>query len=392
MGGECSSAWLTSNQWDNRMTKPLAMWKQLLLVLALAGVGAALWYWREPIVALTGLGPSPDARQERRRDADRRVPVIVAPVKVVQAVDRLQAIGNGLSSRSITVYPETAGLVSEIDFNAGKRVKAGDVIMKLDETQAKIAVNIARTKLTDAERTLERYLSLLPKNAVAQATVDTTQTAVDTARLELEQAQEALGDRTVHAPFDGVLGIPQVEIGDRVLETTPIVTLDDRSAIIVSFDIPEIYLRQLKTGHPVTATTAAIRGRDFKGEISEIGTRIDTATRSVRIRATLRNPDDVLREGMSFVVSLTLEGANYPAIPEIALLWEREGAYVWRISANRAENVGVSVIKRSQGEILVEASLQSGDLVVVEGTQRLREGREVRFETPAVAATDRKQL
>jgi RND family efflux transporter MFP subunit len=374
------------------MTKPLAMWKQLLLVLALGGLAAALWYWREPIVALTGLGPSPDAGQERRRDADRRVPVIVARVKIVQAVDRLQAIGNGLSSRSITVYPETVGLVSEIDFNAGKRVKAGDVIMKLDETQAKIAVNIARTKLADGERTLERYVSLLPRNAVAQATVDTAQTAVDTARLELEQAQETLADRTVHAPFDGVLGIPQVEIGDRVSETTPIVTLDDRSAIIVSFDIPEIYLRQLKTGHPVTATTAAIRGRDFKGEISEIGTRIDTATRSVRIRATLRNPDDVLREGMSFVVSLTLEGANYPAIPEIALLWEREGAYVWRISANRAENVGVSVIKRSQGEILVEAPLQSSDLVVVEGTQRLREGREVRFETPAVAATDRKQL
>ncbi|NJM35405.1 MAG: efflux transporter periplasmic adaptor subunit, partial [Rhodomicrobium sp.] len=97
---------------------------------------------------------------------------------------------------------------------------------------------------------------------------------------------------------------------------------------------------------------------------------------------------DVLREGMSFIVSLTLSGETFPAIPELALLWQRDGAYVWRIAGNKAENVRVGVVKRANGEILVDAPLKMGDLVAVEGTQRLREGREVRYEAPALAATE----
>jgi RND family efflux transporter MFP subunit len=372
------------------MKSQIALWKQLLVIIAIGAAGYAVWQGRDRVSQLTGisLGQGKEvAREGRGRGGgDRKVPVIVEPVKMVQAIDRIQAVGDGLANRSVTIYPEVAGIVSEIDFAAGKRVKTGDVIVKLDDAQAKIAVSLAQTKLDDARRTYERNLSLLPKNAVAQTTVDTSQTALQTAELELQQAQEALADRTVRAAFDGVLGIPQVDVGDRVSETTVITTLDDRSSILVAFDVPETYLDQLKVGQKVAATTAGLRGREFEGEIAEINSRVETATRAVRIRASLRNPEDLLRGGMSFVVVLTLEGKEYPAIPGLALQWEREGSYIWRADeAGKAEKLNVAVVKRAAGEILVDAPLRAGQLVVVEGTQRLRPGRELSFETPVAA-------
>jgi len=360
------------------------------VIVLLCGVGYGVWHERERITQVTGISFGKENERQGRRGGrgDHKVPVIVEAVKLAQAVDRIASIGNGLANRSITIYPEVSGIVSEIDVRAGQPVKQGDVLMKLDDAQAKIAVRIAETKLADAQRTLGRNLALLPKKAVAEMTVDTARTAVRTAELELEQAKELLADRTIRAPFDGVLGIPQVDRGDRVSETTAITSLDDRSVIIVEFDVPEIYLKRLKRGQKITATSAGFRGQQFEGEITQINSRVETATRAVRVRAALHNPNDTLRAGMSFNVSMTLQGGEYPVIPELALLWERDGAYVWRISQGKAERVTVSVVKRAQGRILVEGDLAGGQLVVVEGTQRLRPGREVSFEEPSAASRE----
>jgi RND family efflux transporter MFP subunit len=375
------------------MKTQIALWKQALIIAVLAVAGYAAWHERTRIADLTGISLGETGGGKRHRGhADLRVPVIVEPVKIEKAIDRLQAVGDGLAKQSVTLFPEVSGRVEAIDFTAGTHIKAGAVILKLDDAAEQIAVKLAQTKLTDARRTLDRNLELLPKNAVAEVTVDTSRTAVETADLEVQQAQEALADRTIRAPFDGVLGIPQVEVGDRITNTTAITTLDDRSAIIVAFDIPEIYLKQLAIGHAVTASTAGFGGRAFAGKISQIGSRIDPATRAVRVRATLGNPDDVLREGMSFIVTLTLEGKDYPVIPELALLWQRDGAYVWRVSSGTSEQVKVAVVKRKQGEILVDAPLKAGELVVVEGTQRLRAGREIRFETPVASRDGEERL
>ena len=377
------------------MEKQISSWKQILVILILCAAGYGIWHQREMLMQYTGISLGKQAQGEGRRGGrggDRDVPVIVEAVKKVAAVDKIQSIGSGLATRSITIYPEVSGIVSEIDFDSGKRVKTGDVILKLDDAEAKIAVNIAKTKLTDAQRTLDRSLALLPKRAIAQATVDTAQTAVETAKYELEQAQEALADRTIRAPFDGVLGIPQVELGDRVSDSTAITTLDDRSVIIVEFDVPEIYLKRLDLGQKITATSAGFRGQAFEGEISEINSRVDTGTRAVRVRAALKNTEDQLRSGMSFMVSLVLEGAEFPSIPELALLWESDGAYVWRVMQGKADRVNVSVVKRVQGRILVDGDLTDGQLVVVEGTQRLRPGREVSFEEPEKATSGKAGL
>jgi RND family efflux transporter MFP subunit len=363
------------------MKKQFALWKQVLLIAALLGGGYGVLY-------LAGVIGSADSslnkktQRSRHNGKNNSVPVIVKPVKLEKAVDKIEAIGNILANRSITLFPIVSGIVSKIDFRAGQHVKTGDVIAKLDDAHEKIAVQLAEEKLVDARRTLKRNLSLLPNKAVAAAEVDTMRTAVKTAELELQKAREALADRNIVAPFDGVLGIPQVDLGDRISENSAIASLDDRSVLLVEFEVTEIYLKRLALGHKIDATSPGFRDQHFIGKIIEIDSRIDKVTRSVSVRAELPNPEDRLRSGMSFMVTLTLQGGEYPMIEELALLWERDGAYVWRVTKGKAEKVKVSVVKRVAGRILVDGDLKANQMVIVEGTQRLRPGRHVRFDAP----------
>ncbi len=369
------------------MKGQLAIWKQLLVIALLGGAGYAAWDQRARIEEVTGLSFGRDAPEDRRgRRNAGALPVIVEAVTVQRAVDRVQAIGDGRAHKSITIYPEVSGIISQLEFEAGDSFEAGDVIFRLNDAKEKIAVAIAEAKRAEAQRKLDRYEELIKRNAIAEATVDATRTELRTAELELEQAKEALAERTIRAPFTGVVGISQVEEGDRVSDTTAITTFDDRSIILVEFEIPEIHLERVRIGHPITATTAGFSGRSFEGRITQINSRVDPQTRAVRLRAALENPGDVLRGGMSFTVNLSLDREVYPAVAELALLYDVDGSYVWRVKEGKAEKLRVSVVKRAEGRVLVDGDLAPGELVVVEGTQRLRPGRPVSFERPDAVA------
>ncbi len=364
------------------MKKQLALWKQLALIAALGGIGYGVWHERARLMEFAGYAAVDERSGSRRTPSSDAVPVIVETVGMAKAVDQIRAVGNGRANRSITLYPQQSGIVAAMNVQAGQRVEAGDEILQLDDRQEKIAVGLSEAKLREAERAIERYRSLVRTNAVSQAAVDTAQAAFDTARLELEQAQQTLADRTVRAPFSGVLGIPIIEAGDLVTQSTQLITLDDRSVIIIEFDVAETFLNRLTPGLEVKASNSGFRNVTFTGTVTSIDSRIDQTTRTVRLRAEFPNEDDLLRAGMSFVVELELEGEDYPAMNELALRWEREGAYVWRIADNKADKVRIELIKRVSGRVLVAGDIREGELVAVEGTQRLRPGREVRFEAP----------
>jgi RND family efflux transporter MFP subunit len=370
------------------MTRQVAIWKQLFVITILAGFGYAAWEQRARISEFTGISFSKEASERSRRGgrSSDGVPVIVEPVTLAQSVDRVQAIGDGRSKRSVTLYPEVSGLVSEIDFDAGDRLEEGDVVVKLNDREERLTVDIAKAKVAEARRKVDRYEALIGRNAIPMAQVDTARSELRTAELELEQARESLSDRTVRAPFSGVVGIAQVEVGDRVSDATAITNLDDRSRIFVEFEVPEIYLTRIEVGQPITATSASFRDRTFEGRVTEINSRIDPQSRSVRLRAALKNSDDLLRGGMSFNVTITLEGERYPSIPELSLLWARDGSHVWSVADGKAEKVPVSVVKRADGRVLVAGDLKAGQLVVVEGTQRLRPGRALSFDRPEATA------
>ena len=168
-----------------------------------------------------------------------------------------------------------------------------------------------------------------------------------------------------------------IEKGDRVTEDTLIATLDDRSVILVEFNLPEEYAGRIANGDRVTVRPWTMQDREMQGTIFASDSRIDPVTRSLRLKARIADSGDSIRPGTSFQVELAFKGRPYPIVREVAVLWSRDGAYVWRVTENRIEKVFVKIIRRDRGLILVDGPLKIGDLIVVEGVQGLRAGQSV---------------
>lgn len=317
---------------------------------------------------------------------DAAVAVIVEPLQLDRARTRLEAVGTSRARRSIEIHPATSGEVVAVNFQPGERVAEGDVLVELDSREEVLAVSLAEVQLEDAERLYDRYRRSGDSGAVVPTTIDAARTAVESTRIELERARVALDYRTIEAPFDGYVGITDVDPGDRINPDTLITTFDDRSELLVSFEVPEALIRQLEVGDEVTVETWNRRdGSSAVGRVVDIASRIDPATRTFAARASVDNGSDELRPGMSFRVSMNIEGTAYPAIAETAVQWGAEGAYIWSVVDGRARRVPVSIVQRQQGVVLVDADLASGDLIVVEGIQRMRHGMDLSYDPPSLA-------
>lgn len=314
------------------------------------------------------------------------VPVVLA--RTTEATDNLDidVLGSGVAARSVMLFPAVAGEVAEVSFRAGQRVQARQVLMRLVDRSQRLAVDLAAAKLDAAQRLRARYEATRGTGAVPGSVIDEAQSGVSLARIELRQAHEALADRVLRAPFAGVVGLAEVEPGDRVGLDTAIATLDDRRSLQVAFELPEAYAARLQTGQTLTVANPAFGGRRFDGRISQIDSRVNAISRNLRVRATVPNPDDVLRPGMSFQVQLKLPGERHVAVPELALQWGREGAFVWAVRAGKAVQVPVRSVRRVQAQVLLDGPLQVGEQVVVEGVQRLRAGSTVAAVTPFAPA------
>jgi RND family efflux transporter MFP subunit len=170
-----------------------------------------------------------------------------------------------------------------------------------------------------------------------------------------------------------------VDPGDRVNPDTMITTLDDRSSLLVSFEVPEAFIGELAVGEDIRLETWSAAMPAVTGEVVDVGSRIDPRNRTFVARARVENPEDTLRPGMSFRVSATVEGQRYAVVPETAVLWGAEGAYVWSIVAGKAQRTPVKVVQRREGRVLIDGDLDAEGIVVVEGTQRMRNGIDVEY-------------
>lgn len=353
--------------------RPVAFWKQLLIVLALAALGAVAWVNRD---AIPGLAEASEAAGPQRggREGGAGVPVLVSPVRTLSDDLTFSAVGTGLAAKSVTLRAESGGQVTEVRLVAGQRYAEGDVLLKLEESDARFALDLAEARFENAESSRERFQLLRESGATAAARFEEAETQFRVAEIELRQAREALADRVVRAPFDGVSGFPEVEVGDWITPADPIASFDDRSEILVEFDLPEALLARLSLGLAVTATTPAVPGRTFEGEVTGIGSRVDAESRTAKVRVSVENEGDLLRPGASFAVRLDLPGKSYPAVPELALQFSRGSLNVWVVHEGEARTVDIRMVRRRAGEVIVEGPISDGDLVVVEGTQRLRPG------------------
>ena len=348
----------------------------LALLLAGAWFASGLFFGDE----ISGAAETEDAGEALA------APVVVEEVRFASDAAILNAVGTGIARAAVELYPEAAGRVTAILFEAGEEVQEGEPLLRLDREEEELAVELATVRIEDARQRLQRYERAEPSGAVSASEVDAARVGLEAARIELAQAELALRHRTLRAPFAGITGIPAVDVGDRITESTIIGTLDDRSALLVDFEVPEAFAYGVRQGGRLDLETWARPGEAFEGEITAIGSRIDPVSRTLPVRATIMNDDDRLRPGMSFSIRLPLQGDRFPSVPSVAIQWDREGAFVWQVADGQAERVFADVLKRSEGWVLLDAPLEEGDLVVVEGVQRLRPGRAVEIVSEDVVA------
>lgn len=347
--------------------------RQIIGVLVVAAVAAAGWY----LMFRPEAGDGQQAAAPGRGPGGGAAPVVTEPVAMAAAGQTLRAIGTAEAVRSITLFPSVSGEVAIVLFSAGQAVEAGEPLLALDDDEEQLAVELARIQVEEQERVVARNDQLAPSGAVPASVAQTARAQLAEARNRLAGAELALERRTLLAPFGGVMGLTEIDEGDRVSPSTPIATLDDRSSLLVTFEVPERYAAQVTLGQPVAATTPALPDTAYDGEISALDSRLDPETRTLVVQATIPNAGDRLRAGLSFAVELDFPTTSHPAVSEMAVQWSREGAFVWRISDERAERVPVALIERREGRVLVDGALAEGDRVVVEGTQRMRDGRQV---------------
>lgn len=326
-----------------------------------------------------------EAPAPARPFTQQAVPVIAEALRFESAQTRVEAVGTSRAVLSAELYPAASGEVVAVNFEPGQLVLKGDPLVQLDSRQERLAVGLAEIKLEDATRLFERYSRSADSGAVVPTTLDAARTAMETARLELERARVALDDRTIEAVFDGHVGATDVDPGDRVSSSTLITTLDDRSSLLVSFEVPEAFIGELAVGENIRLETWSAAMPAVSGEVVDIGSRIDPRNRTFVARARVDNPEDTLRPGMSFRVSASVQGERYAVVPETAVLWGADGAYVWSVVDGKAQRTPVRVVQRREGRVLIDGNLSAGGIVVVEGTQRMRNGIDVQYQERRLA-------
>jgi len=365
------------------MIKPLSIRLQLILMIALTSFGITLWIAREQLSnALTVLTKSVAAKKVKR-GGGRSVPIIVHPVRLARNDELISAVGTTRARRSVMIHAKTNGVIIAFNPQAGDHVRAGTTIFQLDGTRAELAVKIAAKKLEEASRLLERSKLLMRRNVNSSARVVDAKVVAERAALQLQQTQENLKDLKILAPFDGVIGFPKAEVGDRVTAATPVVSLDMRTELLVEFEVPEKYSARIVVGDTVEAVTPGFEHKRFSGRIERIDSRIDPVSRTVKLRAVIPNQKDLLRPGMSFGVEIMLPGATFTAVPELSLQWRKGESYVWIVRGKKVVKILVKTIKRLNSIVLVDGKVAPDDLVVVEGVQRLRPGRAVSYTLPS---------
>lgn len=381
------------------------MFRQLLLSLVVIGAAAVAYVFfvpgasetlarfgitlpfGQPVEAATG--PAGAAGQQQAggrgggqgggRGGNRTMVVVTAPVLLATINDKLTSIGEGAAAHSVTVVSPASGTLAELLVRPGDSVMAGAVIGRLDADAERIAQERAKLAFDDAQTALDRTNALAKANNTTTVQVGAAQLAFNNARLELQNADLALARRTISTPIAGTVGLFQVSAGNTVTSQTVVTTIEDTSHILVSFWVPERYASAIATGMSVTAAAVALPGQTIAGEVNAVDNRIDPASRTLKVEAAIPNEEGRLRPGMSFSVSMSFPGEQFPSVDPLAIQWSSAGSYLWKFADGKVERVPVEIIQRNSDGVLVKAALAEGDQVVTQGVQQLTAGASVRL-------------
>src|SRR5437762_12998759 len=235
-------------------------------------------------------------------------PTTVSSVSVKEEdwAPRLTAVGSVSAVQGAVVSAELAGVVSEINFENGGEAQKGEVLMKLDASQEEALLRSAEAEAQLAQTDLERSRDLAMKKVVSSAELDSAQSKFRRLNAVVDQMRSSIAKKSVIAPFDGQLGIRQVNVGQMINAGQQVVALTGLDSVYVDFALPEQHVSKLTKDLETQVHLDALPGREFKGKLTAINSNVDPITRNVPLQATLQNPDHMLRPGMFAKVDVML--------------------------------------------------------------------------------------
>jgi membrane fusion protein (multidrug efflux system) len=321
---------------------------------------------------------SPGAQAADGAPAAEATPVVMGQVEQRQFVPQIEGLGTARALESVLVTARVSGRVEEIYFKEGAKTAAGQALVRLEDDEERADLKAAQAEAEQAESRHQRLTELSGKGLVPRDSLEEQNQVLKSAQARLELARVRLEQRTVRAPFAGVLGFRQQSLGSLVQPGTPIVTLDQVATLRVEFSVAEALVGDLAPGATVEVRAAAWPERTFTGKISAIDTRVDEVTRAAKVQARLDNRDNALKPGMLLTVRAQGRPRRALFVPEAAVAPENEQQFVWRVAGDTVEKVEVALGARLTGSVEVASGLAAGDRVVVEGHTQLRPGRPVR--------------
>ena len=342
-------------------------------------------------IALAAALVSGCGESEEQAEPDPVAVIASAPQMLAEEL-QVDAVGSARASTSAQLFADTTGQVERVTFSAGDYVRKGEPLVVLDSRQERLAVELAQVAVQEASQLLDRYRRIEDTGAISASQIEAGETALASARVELQQAREELADRTVRAPFSGHIGLTEVDTGDRIGTDTVIAQLDQRGTLYVDFPAPESAFARLSPGTVVNVTPFSEPERTIEARVVAVDNAISSDQRTYVVRTVVDNSDDRLRPGMSFRVQFAGAGVTRPAVPEEAIVWGGEGSYLWVVREGQAERMPVSITSRREGLALVDAPLAARDLVIIEGVQKVREGQAVDLVRPTRQQTREVQV
>lgn len=313
--------------------------------------------------------------------------------------ENLPAVGSVNPSQGVMIAPEIAGKVSEIAFESGATVNKDDLLVRLDATSEEAQLRAAEAQADWAKVSAERTQKLRADSTASQSELDQAEAALKQANANADNIRATIAKKTIRAPFAGRLGLRLVNLGEQLDVGKGIVSLESLSPLFVDFSLPQQELSQLQTGLVVRVVSDSYPGQVFTGELTAINPALDSNLRTVRVRATFANTNELLRAGMFVRVKVELPGEqSVLVIPSTAVLSAPYGDSVFVVEPSVQNGVTNLVVEqkfirtgRALGDFIsVETGLKPGDRVVTAGIFKLRKGMSVQENnetTPAQSQT-----
>jgi membrane fusion protein (multidrug efflux system) len=293
----------------------------------------------------------------------------------------IRALGVARGRRSVDITSPSTQLVTRVLFRDGQQVAAGAVLVELQAAEEEAGIIQARAEVDQARRDLERWEALAERGVAPRVTAEQARTGLELAQARLNAAQARRGDRVIRAPFAGVLGLSTVTAGTLINPGVVIATLDEIGTIRVDFPVPERYLAALSPGASIVATADAYPGQEFVGRIALLDTRVDEQTRAITARAEFPNPGGRVRPGMAMRVAIRQGERQAPSVPESAVQYEGDTAFVYRIASQGdgavAQRVTVQTGAVENGFVEIISGVNANDRVVGSGLNRIQPGARV---------------